>query len=109
MVLLVTLGYLALIVFAGGDFLNLLFTAGLAELLTFMVVAIAGIAFPSARRAVDEGSPIRRSVAGIPLLTLVGAAALAVYGFFFYSLAATTDDSAPTPHRASARPSSSRP
>jgi amino acid transporter len=90
-VLLVTLGYLALIVFAGGDFLDLLFTAGLAELLTFMVVAIAGIAFPAARRAVYESSPIRRSAAGVPLLAVVGACALAVYGFFFYSLA-TTDE-----------------
>jgi len=90
-VLLVTLGYLALIVFAGGDFLDLLFTAGLAELLTFMVVAIAGIVFPRVRRAVYEGSPIRRSVAGVPLLTIVGVCALAVYAFFFYSVA-TTDE-----------------
>ena len=32
----------------------MLFTTGLAELLTFMVVAIAGIAFPSMRRALYE-------------------------------------------------------
>ena len=88
-VLLVTLGYLALIVFAGGDFLDLLYTAGLAELLTFMVVAIAGIVFPRVRRAVYEGSPIRRSVAGVPMLTVIGVCALAVYAFFFYSLATT--------------------
>jgi hypothetical protein len=43
------------------------------------------------RRAVYEGSPIRRSVAGVPLLTIIGACALAVYAFFFYSLA-TTDE-----------------
>ncbi len=88
-VLLVTLSYLALIVFAGGDFLDLLFTAGLAELLTFMVVAIAGIAFPSMRRALYDASPIKRSIAGIPALTVVGILALIVYAFFFYSLATT--------------------
>jgi APA family basic amino acid/polyamine antiporter len=90
-VLLVTLVYLALIVFAGGDFLDLLFTAGLAELLTFMVVAIAGIAFPAMRRSLYDASPIKRTVAGVPLLTVVGVLALAVYAFFFYSLA-TTDE-----------------
>ena len=88
-VLIVTLIYLALIVFAGGDFLDLLFTAGLAELLTFMVVAIAGIAFPSMRRALYDASPIKRSIAGIPTLTIVGILALIVYAFFFYSLATT--------------------
>jgi amino acid transporter len=88
-VLAVTLIYLALIVFAGGDFLDLLFTAGLAELLTFMVVAIAGIAFPFLRRARYDDSTIRRSIGGVPMLTLVGIASLAVYAFFFISLATT--------------------
>lgn len=90
-VLLVTLVYLALIVFAGGDFLDLLFTAGLAELLTFMVVAIAGIAFPFTRRAIYDESVIRRSIGGVPVVAVVGVLALAVYAFFFYSVV-TTDE-----------------
>jgi amino acid transporter len=88
-VLAVTLVFLALIVFAGGNFLTILFTAGLAELLTFMVVAVAGIVFPFRRRALYENSPINRKVLGLPVITLAGIGALAVYVFFFISLATT--------------------
>lgn len=87
--LVVTLIFLALIVFAGGGFLEILFTAGLAELLTFMVVAIAGIVFPYRRRAMYESSPIARKVLGLPAITVAGVVALAVYVFFFISLATT--------------------
>ena len=86
-VLAATLVYLALIVYGSSKFLQILFTAGMAELLTFMVVALAGIAFAFRRRALYEASPIRRSIFGIPVLTLVGLASLAVYVLFFYPLA----------------------
>jgi amino acid transporter len=86
-VLAATLIYLALIVYGSSKFLEIFFTAGMAELLTFMVVALTAIAFPFRRRALYEGSPIRRSLGGIPVLALVGVAALAVYILFFYPLA----------------------
>jgi amino acid transporter len=86
-VLAVTLVFLALIVFAGGDFLTMLFTAGMAEMLTFIVVAIAGIVFPFRRRALYQASAINRSVLGVPLISLAGVGALAIYIFFFVSLA----------------------
>jgi amino acid transporter len=86
-VLAVTLVFLALIVFGGGSFLTMLFTAGLAEILTFVVVAIAGIVFPFRRRALHDASSINRRIAGIPIISLAGVAALAVYVFFFISLA----------------------
>jgi amino acid transporter len=88
--LVVTLVFLAVIVFAGGGFLQMLYTAGLAELLTFMVVAIAGVVFPFRRRAMYEGSPIARSrFLGLPAITVTGVVAFAVYAFFFISLATT--------------------
>jgi amino acid transporter len=86
-VLVATLIYLALIVYGSSKFLEIFFTAGMAELLTFMVVALAAIWFPWRRRALYEGSPIRRSIGGIPMLALVGVAALLVYVLFFYPLA----------------------
>jgi amino acid transporter len=86
-VLIVALIYLALIVWGSSNFLSLLYTAGLAELLTFMVVAIAGIIFPFRRKALYEGSTINKKIAGIPMLTLVGIGSLALYIFFFISLA----------------------
>jgi amino acid transporter len=85
-VLVVTLAYLAVIVFAGGDFLTLLYTAGIAELLTFIVVAIAGIIFPFRRRQLYQESPIVGTVFGLPRLTVVAVIALAVYLLFFVSL-----------------------
>jgi amino acid transporter len=88
-VLLLSLVYLALIVFAGGNFLALLYTSGLAELLTFMTVAIAGVVFAYRRRDLYEESAVRGSVMGVPKLTLVGVAAFAVYLFFFISNATT--------------------
>jgi amino acid transporter len=86
-VLAVTLIYLVLIVYGSSKFLEIFFTAGMAELLTFMVVALTAIWFPFRRRALYDASPIRRSIGGIPMLALVGVAALLVYVLFFYPLA----------------------
>jgi APA family basic amino acid/polyamine antiporter len=86
-VLVVTLIYLALIVWGSSKFLEIFFTAGLAEILTFFVVALAAIAFPFTRKALYGGSPIKKSIAGIPVLAIVGVLALAVYALFWYPLA----------------------
>ena len=85
-VLVVTLAYLAVIVFAGGSFLTLLYTSGIAELLTFMVVAVAGIAFPYRRKVLYKESSIVKSFFGLPQITVVAAVSLAVYLLFFISL-----------------------
>jgi amino acid transporter len=86
-VLVVTLIYLVLIVYGSSKFLEIFFTAGMAELLTFMVVALTAIWFPFRRRALYNASPIKRSIVGVPMLALVGVAALLVYILFFYPLA----------------------
>lgn len=82
-----TLVYLALIVWGSSKFLAIFYTSGLAEILTFFVVAITAIAFPFVRRALYDQSPIKRSVAGIPLISLIGAGALVIYALFWYPLA----------------------
>jgi amino acid transporter len=82
-----TLIYLVLIVWGSSKFLEIFFTAGLAEILTFFVVALAAIAFPFRRRPLYDGSSIRRSIAGIPVIALLGLASLLVYALFFYPLA----------------------
>jgi amino acid transporter len=58
--------------------------------LTFMVVSFGAITFPYRRKAIYQGSPIERSLAGIPLITLLGAVSLAVYTFFAISIATTS-------------------
>lgn len=86
-VLAVTLVFLAIIVFAGGGFLQMLYTSGLAEILTFIVVAIAGILLPFRRRAIYENSPINYRWLGLPAITVAGFVSLVLYVFFFISLA----------------------
>jgi amino acid transporter len=88
LVLLVTLVYLALIVYGTSYFLEIFFTAGMAELLTFMVVALCGIIFAYRRAELYDRAPIpRKWMAGIPVLTIIGVIALLVYILFFYPLA----------------------
>ena len=86
-VLVVTLIYLALIVYGSSTFLEIFFTAGLAELLTFMVVAITGMVFPFRRKAMYDSSPIKQSIGGIPVISIFGLLSLGVYILFFYPLA----------------------
>lgn len=85
-VLVVSLIYLAFIVYGGGTFLQIFYTAGLAELLTFIVVALAGIVFPFRRKAMYDASPIKGSIAGIPILSVVAVISLGVYILFFIPL-----------------------
>lgn len=89
-VLIVTLMFLVPIVYGGGGFLQILYTAGLAEILTFMVVAIAGIVLPFRRRALYESSSINFKWLGLPAISVVGVVSLALYILFFWSLASVS-------------------
>lgn len=86
-VLVAALIFLAISIFSGGGFLQILYTSGLAEVLTFIVVAIAGIVLPWRRKAIYESSSIKSSFLGLPTVSLVGVLSLALYVFFFISLA----------------------
>ena len=88
-VLVVALAYLAFIAFGPAYFLNVLYTLLAGQILTFLVVCIAGALFPRRRPSLYESSPIYRAIAGIPLITVVAVIAFGVYGFFFYSLVTT--------------------
>ena len=85
-VLAITLVFLAIIVFGPGEFLQLLFTAGAAEILTFIVVAFAAAIFPYRRPELFEASPINQRTFGIPNITLIGVASIVVYLIFLVPL-----------------------
>ncbi|MGH2654776.1 MAG: amino acid permease, partial [Actinomycetota bacterium] len=85
-VLAITLIFLWLTVYGPSQFLELLFTAGAAEILTFIVVAIAALVFPWRRRTLYEESPIRRSIAGIPAIAVIGFLSIGVYLLFLIPL-----------------------
>lgn len=86
-ILAVTLIYLALIVWGTSYFLEIFFTAGMAEILTFMVVALSAISLAYLRPRLYDRFPFVKRIGGLPTLTLVGLVALAVYILFFYPLA----------------------
>jgi amino acid transporter len=85
-VLAITLIFLALTVYGPSEFLTLLFTAGAAEIITFIVVAIAAAAFPYRRPDLFEASPINQRTGGIPNITIIGVAAVVIYLIFLIPL-----------------------
>jgi amino acid transporter len=85
-VLVVALVFLVISIYGPAEWFTLLYTAGAAEFLTFIVLAIAAAVFPYRRRDLYEASPINRKIGGIPLITVVGVLSLAIYGLFEYSL-----------------------
>jgi amino acid transporter len=85
-VLGITLVFLALIVYGPSQFLTLLFTAGAAEILTFIVVAVAGTVFPWRRRQLFEESPIGQRIGRVPAISMVGLLSIGVYLLFLIPL-----------------------
>jgi amino acid transporter len=85
-VLVITLVFLTLTVYGPGEFLTLLFTAGAAEILTFIVVALAGAALAYRRPELWRDSPVNSTIGGIATLTVIGAISVAVYVIFLVPL-----------------------
>jgi amino acid transporter len=85
-VLAVAMVFLALSVYGPAEWPTLLYTAGAAEFLTFIVLAVAAAIFPYRRKDLYEASPINRKLIGIPVVTLAGVLSLIIYGMFEYSL-----------------------
>lgn len=85
-VLVLCLVFLAVTVYGPADFLTLLYTAGAAEILTFIVVAVAGALFPYRRAEMWRGSVISQRIAGIATITLVGIVSAIVYVIFIVPL-----------------------
>ena len=85
-VLILGLVFLAFIVYGPAAFLTLLFTAGIAEILTFIVVAVAAAVFPYRRRDLWEASPVNGRFMGVPVISLIGLASIVVYLIFLVPL-----------------------
>jgi amino acid transporter len=89
-VLVITLVLLVITVFGPGEFLQILFTAGAAEILTFLVVAAAGAAFAYRRPDLWRGSPASQTLGGVAVLTIVGLISIVVYIIFLVPLLTNT-------------------
>lgn len=80
--LVVMLAFLWLIVYGSARFLTIAFTGILAQIPTFIVVALAAVMFPL-RPQLYELSPLStRKVLGVPLISVIGMLALIVYVVF---------------------------
>jgi basic amino acid/polyamine antiporter, APA family len=90
-VLVVSLVLLAVIVYGPSQFLDLLFTAGAAETLTFLMVALAAVVFPWRRRQLYEASPIARRFLGVPAIAVIGFLSVGVYLLFMIPLLVNDD------------------
>lgn len=80
--LVALLGEGSLILYATGriNTLNGIF----AWIISFCVTSFAAIVFPYRRRELFEASPFNRRIAGIPVISIVGAVSLAALGFCEY-------------------------
>jgi amino acid transporter len=86
-IIVVVLAEVALALFAFTTWVTLL-TTYLWSVFAFLVVALAGMAFPFLRKQTFENSPAAIRVAGIPLITLAGLVAAAALLFSFYRILA---------------------
>jgi amino acid transporter len=80
------LQFVALIAYTYGpsSFLALTSGAGLAEILTFMMVAIAAIVFPFKRKELYRNTPANVNVGPIPLISIAGVISLGFYVLLEY-------------------------
>jgi basic amino acid/polyamine antiporter, APA family len=90
-VLVVSMVLLVILVYGPSRFLDMLFTAGAAETLTFLVVALSAIAFPWRRRRLYQDSPIVRRFLGVPAIAVIGFLSVGVYLLFMIPLLVNDD------------------
>jgi basic amino acid/polyamine antiporter, APA family len=88
--LIVGLIYLALVAFGSGTFLELFFTAAMGTIATFVIVGIAGMVLPYRRPDLYAISPLKRSIAGIPAISILAAVATMVWVFMLVAWATQT-------------------
>jgi amino acid transporter len=71
-------------IYASASFSSLVAGSGLAELIPFMLVAIAAVLFPYRRKDLYKSSPANISVGPIPLISIVGVVNFVFYGVLAY-------------------------
>ena len=78
--------YLAFLVWGSPTFSAALGAIILGTTVSFMVTAVAGVAFPFLRPDMFEASGVRWRIGGVPALSVVSAVAFVVYGLMLYAL-----------------------
>lgn len=78
--------YLAFLVWGSSTFSAALGAIILGTTLSFMITAVAGVAFPLLRPDMFETSGVRWRIGGLPALSVVAAIAFVVYALMLYAL-----------------------
>ena len=81
----VMIGFLAGFVFSASTFTDIIAASSLALFVVTGVTGLAGALLPYRRRDLYELSPVR-AIAGIPVITILGLLAVAIYGIYLYLL-----------------------
>lgn len=81
----VMIGFLAGFVYSESTFTDFIVASSLALFLVTAVTCLAGAILPYRRRDLYELSPVKE-IAGIPLITVLGAAGVVIYGVYLYIL-----------------------
>jgi APA family basic amino acid/polyamine antiporter len=73
-------------IFGPSNFTTFAFSGSAGQMLTFILVAIAGILFKYRRPDLHNSSPYRGSILGFSIFTWLGGISLVMYGVYFYWL-----------------------
>lgn len=85
-VLVVGIAFLAFLVYGQAWVTQLLYTLAIGQAYSFVIIAIAGMVFPWRQPELYKASPIRASVLGVPVFSILALAAAIVYGLVLYLL-----------------------
>lgn len=76
----------AIFIFGPASFTLFAFSGSAGQMLTFMLVAVAGIVFAYRRPDLHDSSPYHRRIAGVSVFTWLGVISLAMFVCYFYLL-----------------------
>jgi basic amino acid/polyamine antiporter, APA family len=74
----------AIFIFGPASFTLFAFSGSAGQMLTFILVAVAGITFAWRRPDLHDSSPYHRRIAGVSVFTWLGAISLAMFVCYFY-------------------------
>ena len=81
----VMIGFLAGFVYSASTFTDFIVASSIALFIVTAVTGLAGALLPFVRKDLYELSPVK-SFAGIPVITILGTAAVVIYGIYLYIL-----------------------
>ncbi|MEO8091425.1 MAG: APC family permease [bacterium] len=83
---LVMIGFLAGFVYSESTFTDFIVASSMALFIVTAVTGLAGALLPYLRKDLYEMSPTKRTILGVPLITVLGVLAVVIYSIYLYIL-----------------------